>query len=121
MPSKTYPSIAKKKKIKEIFYTITITMNDYFNFFLRYRFLRRCDRNLSSYPSLHYPEVYLLHGGYQSFFSNHKSLCEPCSYQPMVDPKHEKDLRKFRVKSNSWSGDLKRQASRSGLKRLGLF
>ncbi|KAK6638705.1 hypothetical protein RUM43_006972 [Polyplax serrata] len=86
-----------------------------------YRFLRRCDRNLSSYPSLHYPEVYLLHGGYESFFSTHKSLCEPCSYQPMVDPKHENDLRKFRIKSNSWSGDLKRQASRSGLKRLGLF
>ncbi|EEB16366.1 M-phase inducer phosphatase, putative [Pediculus humanus corporis] len=86
-----------------------------------YRFLRRCDRNLSNYPSLHYPEVYLLHGGYKSFFSTHKSLCEPCFYQPMVDPKHENDLKKFRVKSNSWSGDNKKQTFRSGLKRLGLF
>lgn len=85
------------------------------------RFLRRCDRSISSYPSLKYPEVYLLHGGYESFFSSHKTLCVPCSYQPMVDPKHENDLRKFRVKSNSWSGDMKRPPGRSSLKRLGLF
>ncbi|XP_047114374.1 M-phase inducer phosphatase-like isoform X1 [Schistocerca piceifrons] len=87
------------------------------------RFLRNCDRtrNKDIYPALNYPEIYLLDGGYKNFFENHSDLCEPRAYQPMRDPKFESDLRLFRSKSKSWSGDNKnRQTLRSNLKRLGL-
>ncbi len=38
------------------------------------RFLRNKDRefNRNFYPTLHYPEIYLLHGGYKNFFQTHK-------------------------------------------------
>lgn len=40
--------------------------------FHRCRFLRNRDReiNKDSYPSLTYPEVYILHGGYSNFFNS---------------------------------------------------
>jgi rhodanese-related sulfurtransferase len=39
-----------------------------------YRFLRSQDRvmNKDNYPQLHFPEVYLLDGGYKAFFTAHK-------------------------------------------------
>ncbi|PSN40210.1 hypothetical protein C0J52_17642 [Blattella germanica] len=88
-----------------------------------FRFLRKTDRdqNGDSYPALNYPELYLLHGGYKTFFEKHSDKCEPCAYRPMLDPNHETDLRHFRSKSKSWNGDSKsRQAFRNTLKRLGL-
>ena len=38
------------------------------------RFLRKNDReaNKECYPSLHYPEVYLLEGGYKAFYKTHQ-------------------------------------------------
>jgi hypothetical protein len=89
----------------------------------RFRFLRNSDRdwNKESYPMLNYPELYLLHGGYKTFFEEHSDKCEPCSYRPMLDPNHENDLRHFRSKSKSWNADSKsRLALRNSLKRLGL-
>ncbi|OTF79033.1 Twine-like protein [Euroglyphus maynei] len=64
-----------------------------------YRFLRNKDRvkNSRVYPNLHYPEIYLLDGGYKEFFQNYSNLCEPCSYQPMHSKNHEEDLKKFRT------------------------
>lgn len=88
-----------------------------------FRFLRNSDRdwNKESYPMLNYPELYLLHGGYKTFFEKHSDKCEPCAYRPMLDPDHENDLRHFRSKSKSWNADSKsRLALRSSLKRLGL-
>nr|CAD7424818.1 unnamed protein product [Timema monikensis] len=87
------------------------------------RFLRNMDRgqNEERYPALHYPELYLLHGGYKDFYEQFNTLCEPSSYRPMLDPDHETDLRHFRAKSKSWSGDGRsRMAMRNSLKRLGL-
>lgn len=39
----------------------------------RSRFLREKDReaNKECYPQLHYPEIYLLEGGYKAFYENH--------------------------------------------------
>lgn len=39
-----------------------------------YRHLRNKDRELNenSYPNLHYPEIYLLHGGYKLFYEKYK-------------------------------------------------
>lgn len=83
------------------------------------RFLRNKDReaNHDCYPRLHYPEIYLLEGGYKGFFENHKGLCEPEDYRPMLHKDHENDLRHFRAKSKSWNGDKSGRLSlRSGLK-----
>ena len=89
------------------------------------RFLRNIDRqrNKEHYPALHYPEVYLLHGGYEKFYREQKELCSPQGYRPMRDPNHEADLRQFRSKSKSWQGEKTRvngATARANLKRLGL-
>lgn len=89
------------------------------------RFLRSLDRerNKEHYPALHYPEIYLLHGGYRQFYREQKEFCLPQGYRPMRHPDHEEDLKQFRIKSKSWQGDKSRvnnQAVRTNLKRLGL-
>ncbi|XP_061727103.1 M-phase inducer phosphatase 1-like isoform X2 [Cydia pomonella] len=62
------------------------------------RFLRSSDRekNKENYPSLHYPEVYLLHDGYRAFFQRHPDLCSPAGYTAMLDPRHRDLLRQHR-------------------------
>ncbi|XP_052791986.1 M-phase inducer phosphatase 1-like [Mya arenaria] len=87
-----------------------------------YRFLRAQDRMLNSdiYPRLNFPEVYLLHGGYKAFFNKYRDLCDPISYKPMLHENHAADLRHFRVKSKSWTGeDGKQTTSRRHRSRLG--
>ncbi|KAG7200734.1 hypothetical protein KM043_001284 [Ampulex compressa] len=88
------------------------------------RFLRNIDRqrNKEHYPALHYPELYLLHGGYERFYKEQKELCTPQGYRPMRHPDHEADLRQFRTKSKSWQGEKSRVnglTTRTNLKRLG--
>ncbi|XP_052873230.1 M-phase inducer phosphatase-like [Anopheles cruzii] len=63
------------------------------------RFLRNHDRNLNidRYPVLHYPEVYLLHGGYKKFFTSYSSLCDPITYRPMRDGEYANRYRYFRA------------------------
>lgn len=70
------------------------------------RFLRNHDRilNSDSYPALHYPEIYLLHGGYKDFFAVHPDLCDPVAYRQMLDPEFGDAYRHFRAKSKSWNG-----------------
>ena len=43
-----------------------------------YSIMRGHDReyNLSIYPKLYYPEIYLLSGGYQQFFASFPEYCE---------------------------------------------
>jgi M-phase inducer tyrosine phosphatase len=52
------------------------------------------------YPALNYPEIYILEGGYSSFFNEHKMRCEPQHYVEMQDAKHkrtcEREMSKFR-------------------------
>jgi hypothetical protein len=80
------------------------------------------DVNKECYPQLHYPEMYLLHGGYKAFYESHPPLCDPSGYTPMLNQGNEADLRHFRAKSRSWAGDIKNTASRLppkfSLKRL---
>jgi rhodanese-related sulfurtransferase len=83
------------------------------------RFLRNKDReaNSSMYPSLHFPEVYLLDGGYKNFFYSQKDECQPQTYKPMMHEAHSNDLKHFRQKSKSWAGEKSgRSSMRSGLK-----
>uniref|UniRef100_A0A6M2DLL1 protein-tyrosine-phosphatase n=1 Tax=Xenopsylla cheopis TaxID=163159 RepID=A0A6M2DLL1_XENCH len=79
------------------------------------RFLRNFDRdsNREVYPALHYPEIYLLHGGYKEFFASYSDLCDPIAYRPMLDPEFDADLKLFRAKSKNWNGDSKNRFTRS--------
>ncbi|KAL7273146.1 m-phase inducer phosphatase [Rhizina undulata] len=64
--------------------------------------LRSRDRqlNLHRYPGLYYPEVYILEGGYSSFFNAHRTRCEPQEYVEMNDKSHritcEREMGRFR-------------------------
>ena len=61
------------------------------------RQLRKMDRQSNRYPALHYPEVYLLKGGYKQFFADFKQATSG-TYAPMLDRKYTKELRHFRRK-----------------------
>lgn len=54
------------------------------------RFVRQQDRNanMEHYPRLSYPEVYILDGGYSSFFKEHRERCFPQNYVEMDDKAH---------------------------------
>lgn len=91
------------------------------------RLLRETDRatNKEHYPALHFPETYLLEGGYKAFFEKYPELCTPKCYVRMLDSNHAEDLKHFRGKSKSWQAENKQSKCRNtlprpGLKRLGL-
>lgn len=87
-----------------------------------YRYLRKEDRtrNIEDYPSLNYPEIYLLEGGYKNFFHHYSNMCIPIAYKEMLHPEHEADLRHFRQKSKTWNADSRHrpQTSRRRFGRL---
>ncbi|KAA8899647.1 Rhodanese-like domain-containing protein [Sphaerosporella brunnea] len=64
--------------------------------------LRKRDRflNMHRYPALNYPDIFILEGGYSSFFNQHKGRCEPQHYVEMDDEKHkrtcEREMSRFR-------------------------
>ncbi|CAM9200499.1 unnamed protein product, partial [Lampetra fluviatilis] len=60
------------------------------------RFVRASDRNGNPYPRLHYPELYVLHGGYRTFYPAHSALCEPQAYVPMLHGDFREELRRCR-------------------------
>ncbi|XP_040275324.1 M-phase inducer phosphatase 2 [Bufo bufo] len=63
------------------------------------RFVRKRDRNSNEYPKLHYPELYVLKGGYRDFFPSNQILCEPQSYRSMYHKDYKEHLKLFRTKS----------------------
>ncbi|KAJ7046616.1 hypothetical protein C8F04DRAFT_1061131 [Mycena alexandri] len=52
--------------------------------------LRAKDRalNNNNYPRIHYPELYILEGGYCQYFQSSSSRCLPQAYVTMDDPTH---------------------------------
>lgn len=87
------------------------------------RVLRRLDRarNKEHYPALHYPEIYLLLGGYEKFYSEQKEFCTPQDYKPMKHPNHEEECRFFRSKCKSWQAEKTKgvsQTVRANLERF---
>ncbi|KAI3645140.1 hypothetical protein MP228_011304 [Amoeboaphelidium protococcarum] len=62
--------------------------------------LRGKDRmiNQLNYPHLHYPEIYVLDGGYCQFYTNFKSYCDPCGYVSMNCSNHteQRKVEKFK-------------------------
>ena len=65
-----------------------------------YKLLRDIDRRLNenSYPLLCYPELYLLEGGYQAFFSKIPEACEPRGYVTMKAHGFEEECAAGRAK-----------------------
>ncbi|CAL8283566.1 unnamed protein product [Lota lota] len=82
------------------------------------RFVRERDRSLNDYPKLHYPELYILKGGYKDFFPHHQAQCEPQSYRPMHHEDFKDDLRRFRLRSRTWAGERSKRDLYSRLKKL---
>ncbi|NWI97500.1 MPIP1 phosphatase, partial [Pitta sordida] len=82
------------------------------------RFVREQDRLSNEYPNLHYPELYVLKGGYKDFFSRCRSFCEPQSYRPMHHKDFKEDLKRFRTKSRTWAGEKSKREMYSRLKKL---
>ncbi|XP_059966587.1 M-phase inducer phosphatase 1 isoform X4 [Mesoplodon densirostris] len=82
------------------------------------RYVRERDRLGNEYPKLHYPELYVLKGGYKEFFLKCQSHCEPPSYRPMHHKDFKEDLKKFRTKSRTWAGEKSKREMYSRLKKL---
>ncbi|NXS57772.1 MPIP1 phosphatase, partial [Brachypteracias leptosomus] len=82
------------------------------------RFVRERDRLGNEYPNLHYPELYVLKGGYRDFFLRCRSFCEPQSYRPMHHEDFKEDLKRFRTKSRTWAGEKSKRELYSRLKKL---
>ncbi|XP_054833768.1 M-phase inducer phosphatase 3 [Eublepharis macularius] len=82
------------------------------------RYLREEDRAMNEYPALHYPELYVLQGGYKDFFLEYKELCEPQNYCPMHHQDFKAEMLKFRVKSKTWAGEQKRRDQIAHLMKL---
>ncbi|XP_075041647.1 M-phase inducer phosphatase 2 [Mixophyes fleayi] len=82
------------------------------------RFVRRQDRNSNEYPKLHYPELYVLKGGYKDFFPSYQSHCEPQSYCPMDHEDFKEHLKLYRSKSRTWAGDKSKREMYNRLKKL---
>lgn len=57
------------------------------------KFIRNKDRtvNADRYPALTYPEVYILDGGYSTFFKDYRSRCFPQNYVEMDAKEHVLD------------------------------
>ena len=74
------------------------------------RDMREKDRTINKhcYPNLHYPEIYLLEGGYKNFYETYADCCLPKSYKPMLHDEHKNDLKIFRKKSKSWDFESRR-------------
>ncbi|KAJ3613595.1 hypothetical protein NHX12_019841 [Muraenolepis orangiensis] len=82
------------------------------------RFLRERDRSQNEYPALHFPELYVLKGGYKDFFPEHQAQCEPQAYRPMHHEDFKDDLRRFRLRSRTWAGERSKRDLYSRLKKL---
>lgn len=53
--------------------------------------LRNTDRQINEYPKLNCPEIYVLEGGYSTFYKEYPSLCDPRRYVRMHDKRFAKE------------------------------
>jgi M-phase inducer tyrosine phosphatase len=66
------------------------------------RHIRARDRNENAahYPKLFYPEIYILDGGYSTFFAEHRGRCYPQAYVEMNAAEHvntcEREMNRLR-------------------------
>lgn len=62
------------------------------------RFVRQTDRkmNQENFPHLHYPETYVVEGGYKAIFESKPEICAPRAYLPMLAEGYSRELLKWR-------------------------
>ncbi|KAG8869325.1 cell division cycle- protein [Serendipita sp. 405] len=84
-------------------------------------------KNAHVYPKLHYPELYILEGGYCSYYSAYPETCEPRGYVQMDAPQHSHaraaDLDQFRRWNRTRSytfGDNQSQSQSQSQPQVGL-
>lgn len=56
---------------------------------------RKYDRariGMARYPAVHYPEMYVLRGGYSQFFPTFPELCDPQAYRKMDESPYKREL-----------------------------
>lgn len=69
-----------------------------------YTFWRKMDREVNNYPILHFPEIYVLQGGYRDFYPKFPSLCDPNSYVSMFDQEFQRQCKEStRAYRKSWA------------------
>jgi rhodanese-related sulfurtransferase len=74
--------------------------------------LRAQDRilNMSRYPEVYYPDIYVLQGGYKAFFTHSPGKCCPQNYIRMDHPQH-RDLCRKEVTKRKLSLERSKSAS----------
>ena len=85
----------------------------------RLRYFRAEDRTIHerNYPQLHYPEIYLLEGGYKGFFEHSNEFCVPNQYRTMVDADFQEQYRQFRFETKQYDKFTGTNASTGGGRR----
>jgi len=80
------------------------------------RLLRENDRciNNGNYPALHFPELYLLKGGYKAFYEKFPEFCVPKRYIQMSDPDFSSEMRACRARSKTWAEENRLSRSKTG-------
>lgn len=82
--------------------------------------MRSKDRSMNghNYPNIHYPEVYILEGGYSAYFTQFADRCEPPAYVRMDDPAHQRaraselnDFRRWNRTRSFTYGELQRASA----------
>jgi len=73
--------------------------------------LRQFDRISNTYPSLTFPDLYIMEGGYKAFFETYPDLCAPRGHISMFDPRFAALCRE-RTKEFKGSWSPKRRANR---------
>ncbi|CAF4651958.1 unnamed protein product, partial [Rotaria sp. Silwood2] len=64
-------------------------------------YFRSEDRNIheKNYPELHYPEIYLLDGGYKALYEYSTEFCIPNQYRTMIDIDYQDEYRQYRYET----------------------
>ncbi|KAH9465949.1 hypothetical protein Pst134EA_013804 [Puccinia striiformis f. sp. tritici] len=98
------------------------------------KYLREQDRhmNMTHYPALYYPEVYILEGGYARYFAHSPQNCDG-TYVKMDDPGHRSDrhadLNQFRTRESAvfsraksfTYGESKKMSKNGGIQKKPTF
>jgi len=60
--------------------------------------VRNRDRKRNEYPRLDFPEIYVLEGGYRSFFEEFPQICTPSNYIQMDDKRYKNECAYYHTK-----------------------
>ncbi|KAL9940018.1 hypothetical protein V8E36_000723 [Tilletia maclaganii] len=71
--------------------------------------LRDIDRSLAQdWPRCHYPELYILQGGYERFYKQYPAICQPRQYVGEKDPRYEME---WKAESRTFNREFTRHKS----------